>query len=233
MPRTLFALPTETHSSWLDVFPPSPGSSPPPKRTPHATPQMLSRIHALKDSLSIIRLSLNTRIHMSLSHKHHGFYCVHCTPRATHGACGPTCPLLRPQKSYGPFFDVADEDWYRQLASDKAKYREITHDMAARGTTVYASTIARWERVVAKLRKGVEAPSDYWESEGWRYVKIVDKRKRIEFTRGWSFEGAWGSGPGLEGEVAPEVRKRKFGGSVDADGGYRLLENIAKRVKRM
>ena len=60
-----------------------------------------------------------------------------------------------------------------------------------------------------------------------------DKRKRIEFTRGWSFEGAWGSGPGLEGEVAPEVRKRKFGGSVDADGGYRLLENIAKRVKRM
>jgi hypothetical protein len=37
----------------------------------------------------------------------------------------------------------------------------------------------------------------------------------------------------LEGEVAPEVRKRKFGGSVDADGGYRLLENIAKRVKRM
>ena len=98
---------------------------------------------------------------------------------------------------------------------------------------MYASTVARWERAVAKLRKGVEMPSEYWESEGWRYVKIVDKRKRIECTRGWSFEGAWGSGPGLEGEVAPEVRKRKFGGSVDADGGYRLLENIAKRVKRM
>ena len=125
MPRTLFALPTETHSSWLDVFPPSPGSSPPPKRTPHATPQMLSRIHALKDSLSIIRLSLNTRIHMSLSHKHHGFYCVHCTPRATHGACGPTCPLLRPQKSYGPFFDVADEDWAAPSAPNTSSVAAI------------------------------------------------------------------------------------------------------------
>ncbi|KAG9192856.1 hypothetical protein G6011_11590 [Alternaria panax] len=232
MSHALVALPTGTDASWLNALPPCPHSHSPPHRTPRATPQMLSRIYALHDSLSIIKLSLNTRIHMSLSHKNFGYYCVHCTPRAAYGACGPTCPLLRPKKSHGPFFKFANKDWYRQLASDKGKYREITNDMAARGTAVYASTVARWERAVAKLRKRIDAPSEYWESEGWPYVKIVDARKRIEFKREWNFEEAWGRGPGLEGEVATEV-KRKPGESGVANGGHKLVEVARKRVRRI
>jgi hypothetical protein len=108
--------------------------------------------------------------------------------------------------------------------------------MAARGTHVYASTVARWERAVGRLRKRVEVPSERWEAEGWpAAVRAVNGKRMAEFKSGWSFEGAWWRGMGADGdeEVAPEVKKRKFGDSFDANGERRLLEDVRKRVRRM
>jgi hypothetical protein len=105
--------------------------------------------------------------------------------------------------------------------------------MAARGTRVYASTIARWERAVAKLRRSVAVPSEMWEAEGWPEVRVLEAKKRVDLKRGWSFERAWGRGAGLGLEVPPEAKKRKFEESFDADGGYRLLHKVRKRVRRI
>jgi hypothetical protein len=198
---------------------------------------MLLRIDALHASLAIILLSLTTRTHMQLLHETSGFYCPCCTPRHSRGLCGPTCPLLRPYSSSSPFYGAADKAWVRQLVADRGKYREITADMAARGTAVYASTVAKWERAVAKLMDGAEAPTERWEREGWPPCRVVHGKRMVVFKSGWSFERAWGRDGVLDVEVPPEVgsgrvAKRKFveyGG--DDDIGVR--GDCGKRFKCM
>ncbi len=110
--------------------------------------------------------------------------------------------------------------------------------MAARGTAVYASTVARWERAVAKLMDGAEAPTERWEREGWPPCRVVDGKRRVVFKTEWSFERAWGRGRVLDVEVPPEVGsgrvvKRKFAEcDVDDDiGVFGVQGDCGKRFK--
>ena len=131
------------------------------------------------------------------------------------------------------------------MVADKAKYREIVGDMTTRGTAVYAATVARWERVVGKLREECEVPSERWEKEGWPSGRGNEGEGTIAFTEGWRFDRAWKRAMmvGGDGGVAPEVRslvlrgvKRKFEECGEGDGGDgkdELVEGSRKRVKRM
>ena len=115
----------------------------------------------------------------------------------------------------------------RRLVADKAKYREIVGDMQTRGTSVYAATVSRWERVVQGLREGCEVPSERWEKEGWPSGRGNEGEGMVVFREGWRFERAWGRVVvvGGDGGVAPEVRclvlrgvKRKFEDCDDENG---------------
>jgi hypothetical protein len=156
--------------------------------------------------LADIKLSLSARRHIQLLHEHRGFYCLSCSPSQLVGACGLTCPLLSPHSAGSGFHGLADsETWQRRSLSDTAKYREITNDMDARGDSLYASTVARWERSVEKLNRGCMAPTEWHDREGWREM-TPRNRVKVSFKEGWSFESAWGEGERREESVAPEVR---------------------------
>jgi hypothetical protein len=196
---------------------------------------MLLRMQKIRSTLADIKLSLDARQHITLLHENAGLYCLTCSPSEdVPGTCGPTCPLLCPHSRSSQFRGTADNyHWLRNLSSNRATWRGIGGEMDRLGMSVYASTVSRWERGVEKLRGECEASTEVHENEGWRPILPSRRRKEVSFKEGWSFETAWGRGPGMEEEIGPDVVrgvsvKRKRG----VDGANALQGERRKRVKR-
>lgn len=82
-------------------------------------------------------------------------------------------------------------------------YWRTIRDITKHRLDANADTIAKWEKLVEKLRQGVLNCSDRKEEKGWP-VGVLKERKFRAWMPQWQFESSWGKGPGLEEELAPD-----------------------------
>ncbi|KAF1842141.1 uncharacterized protein K460DRAFT_268350, partial [Cucurbitaria berberidis CBS 394.84] len=194
--------PTGAVDSWLDLYPPtaSTSNSISTPRKPTTNPKIVARIDEIRNVLADMKITMANRKYFLKLNKYDSWYCTHCTPGNVIGACGHTCPLLRPRdKMYNP---PITNGWVQRATADCAAYQEIVDDMDARGNQVYAATVSRWERAVEKLRLSGRTEAERHADLNWSQVPRVNTR--AGFKPGWGFEEHWGKGPAACDEIAPD-----------------------------
>jgi hypothetical protein len=169
-----------------------------PRTTHHPPSRMLQRMQNLFEDLKVIRHSLDARLHLYHLSRNQGLYCPSCTPSCSIGACGPTCPLLRPTTRRG-FYTSASEEQEEaradKLQADFHIYQSILNGMYQWARSVSVATASRWEQSAAVLKEGLETPTERHERHEWVVqLRRGDGWDKGVFKRFWSFERAWGRG---------------------------------------
>ena len=193
--------------TWTYMVPNAPRPSTPasPRRD---SAEILVRTRKLYEDLSAIKHSLEARLLFHNLGEKDGLYCLNCTHKFTKGACGPSCPLLRPKsRPWNLSSDIGNAKRAKLLRQDVGTYRSIISDIKARGTAVHVSTVWHWERAVSALTGRCEVPTEHYARHGWPQVRRKKDSSTDEvFKEGWSFEEAQAQGPGIELQIMPEVR---------------------------
>jgi hypothetical protein len=133
-------------------------------RTEESTNAHDARLEKLRIQMGQIKEDLdNMRFMLTLS-RHDGYYCQECSPKRKSGACGPTCPLLRPDSYKGESTVLSPLDSRIRTAfmAQARKHAAITTALEHRGNIMSLTEIKRWEITVNEWRRKGENKSERW-----------------------------------------------------------------------
>ncbi|KAH7380051.1 hypothetical protein BKA66DRAFT_372622, partial [Pyrenochaeta sp. MPI-SDFR-AT-0127] len=165
-----------------------------------ATLRLKARINALRSTLEEIKLTFQARQLLARLAQHGSLYCTSCTPLLQPGACGRTCPLLRPRdRLWAP--EISGK-WLERVNAEFIMYRDVVEDMGGRGYNVHPATVRRWERVIATLRDSGQTCTEAHDDACWQLIKRIDCNGAVDKT--WNFEERWRKRLDIDDDIAPE-----------------------------
>ncbi|KAH7410159.1 hypothetical protein DE146DRAFT_340865 [Phaeosphaeria sp. MPI-PUGE-AT-0046c] len=105
------------------------------------------RMDKLIQTFLSLKPDMELRRYMLTLVRNRGFYCRTCSPMRKIGACGPTCPMLRPGGwyQYRSIDVAASETWCRDSLDILRRYKVITDGLKRHGYGVSMSELAEWE----------------------------------------------------------------------------------------
>jgi hypothetical protein len=181
---------------------------PNPRRGSSPTPQILTRLAALRAKVASIRLDVAIRDYFQAVNNTGQYYCALCTPRHfTAGTCGPTCTLLRPlgKSSSSPYYGRMTSEWLRNAHADKITYHKLVAALNHFGNAVPLELLSRMEKVAETLRLKARNWSEYHAETGWKDIPPMPV-EGVVFKAYWTIQKGWGKGAEAVEEVPPEVK---------------------------
>jgi hypothetical protein len=123
-----------------------------------------ARLEKLRIQMRQIKGDLDNMRFMLILSRYNGYYCQECSPKRKSGACGPTCPLLRPDSYKGDSTVLTPLDPRIRTAvmAQNRKYVTIAAALKQRGNIMSLTEIEKWESTVNEWRRKGENPSERW-----------------------------------------------------------------------
>lgn len=120
-----------------------------------------ARVDKLAQTFLDLKHDMELRRYMLTLVRDQGLHCRACSSLRNAGACGPTCPLLRPRDSAESLYHgvsiCASETWCRDSVDVLRRYKTITDSLKRHKYNVSVLELAEWER---------EAQNMHWEEVG-------------------------------------------------------------------
>ncbi|OAL01055.1 hypothetical protein IQ06DRAFT_347129 [Phaeosphaeriaceae sp. SRC1lsM3a] len=117
-----------------------------------------ARVDKLAQAFLDLKPDMELRRYMLTLVRDQGLHCRTCSPLRNAGACGPTCPLLRPRDSAESLYHgvpiCASEIWRRNIVDVLRRYKTITDSLKRHKYNVSVLELVEWER---------EAQNMHWE----------------------------------------------------------------------
>jgi hypothetical protein len=195
--------PSSTATSWLAVYPPLPSQA---KSVP-VLPDAMALLHIEKvvEMLDDIKDAIMVREYYLNIYANNKDYCSICTPQNLKaGSCDQACTLLRPLNKTGIFSQIT-ERWIKSaMKSVKLYYRLRREVGTAKSRLTDWVVLAKLKHEVEKLRKDTLNHSEKHEEMDWPDI-VENQWDEVGGAKtNWTFESAWGKGPHIAEEVAPD-----------------------------